>query len=560
MVHDGEREYGSVPTESSASPLTRVPVDIRRFPWIRPLAGAYVHEFASLEGFFAGNPAKPDAWRAVLTRGHELTRPHKEIAGIIEAQQLRRGAPPAALAAAERLRDPRAVAVVTGQQAGLFGGPLFTLLKSLTALKLAERVSAELQVPAVAIFWVDAEDHDWEEVRGCPVLTGDLELRTVQLPAPPGAGERPVGTLEIDAGVARTIDELAAALAPTEFTPELLDSLRRAYTPGVSMAEAFARLLESMLGPRGLIVFDACDPAAKPLAAGVFVRELESPGQSLALAAAAGAELAARGHEPQIEPAPDGTGLFWLDGGRVPIRRRGDGLAVGDTLHKPAALVAEARRRPERFSPNVLLRPLVQDTLFPTVCYVAGPSELAYWAQLQGVYQHFGLPMPLIYPRQTATLLDSASSRFMARYELPIEDLQRHDEAALNRLLESQLPPTVEASLEQATEAVRARMNALIEAVPAIDPTLAGAARTTLGRMEHDLRTLHGKIIHAAKRRDETLRRQFIRAQALAFPDGHQQERSLGSIFFVNRYGPALYERILADLPLDMGQHWVVTA
>ena len=549
-----------MPTESSASPLTRVPVDIRRFPWIRPLAGAYVHDFPSVEGFFAGNPAMPDAWRAALARGRDHVRPHKEIAGIIEAQQLQRGAPPAALAAAERLRDPRAVAVVTGQQAGLFGGPLFTLLKSLSALKLAERVSADLQVPAVAIFWVDAEDHDWEEVRGCPVLTGDMELRTVRLAAPAGAGERPVGTLVLDDGATRAIDELAATLARTEFTIELVESLRRAYTPGVSMAEAFARLLESMLGPRGLIVFDASDAAAKPLAADLFVRELESPGQTLALAAAAGAELAARGHEPQIEPAADGTGLFWLDGGRVPIRRRGHQLAVGDTLHEPAALAAEARRHPERFSPNVLLRPLVQDTLFPTICYVAGPSELAYWAQLQGVYQHFGLPMPLIVPRQTATILDSAASRFIARYELAIEDLQKPDESALNRLLESQLPPTVEASLEQAAEAVRARMSAVVEAVPAIDPTLAGAARTTLGRMEHDLRTLHGKIIHAAKRRDETLRRQFIRAQTLTFPDGHQQERSLGSIYFANRYGPALYERILADLPLDLGRHWLVTA
>jgi bacillithiol biosynthesis cysteine-adding enzyme BshC len=540
--------------------LTRVAVDIRRFPWVRPLAGAYAHDFKSLEGFFAGNPAEPDAWVTALARVREHVRPHKEIAGIVEAQQLRRGAPAAALAASERLRDPRAVAVVTGQQAGLFGGPLFTLLKSLTALKLAERVSNELKVPAVAIFWVDAEDHDWEEVRGCPVLTADLELRTVRLGALPGAGERPVGALVLDDDATRAIDELAAALSPTEFTAEVIASLRQAYTPGVSMSEAFARLLESMLGPRGLIVFDASDPAAKPLAANVFLHELEAPGHCLALAAAAGTELAARGHEPQIEPTADGTGLFYLAGGRVPIRRRGDRVAVGDTVHDPAALLAEARRHPERFSPNVLLRPLVQDSLFPTICYVAGPSELAYWAQLQGVYQHFGLPMPLIQPRQTVTVLDSASSRFLGRYGLAIEDLQKHDESALNRLLEAQLPPTVEASLEQAAEAMRARMNAVIEAVPAIDPTLAGAARTTLGRMEHDLRTLHGKIIHAAKRRDETLRRQFIRAQALAFPDGHQQERSLGSIFFVNRYGPALYERILAALPLDLGTHWVVTA
>jgi len=537
-----------------------VPVDIRRFSWVRPFAGAYAYDFPTLEGFFAGNPSRPDDWHDALGRAQRHPRPHQAIAGIIEAQQLKRSAPAAALAAAERLRDPRSVAVVTGQQAGLFGGPLFTLLKSLTALALAERVATELRVPAVAIFWVDAEDHDWEEVRSCPLLTSELELRSVTLGAMAGAGERPIGALELDADITHAIDDVTGVLPPTEFSADLLQTLKGAYTPGRTMADAFARLLESMLGARGLIVFDASDRAAKPLAADVFVREIESAGQSLALAAAAGAELAARGHEPQIEPPADGTGLFYLDGGRVPIRRRDDGLAVGDRTLGHDDLASEARRHPERFSPNVLLRPIVQDTYFPTICYVAGPSELAYWGQLQGVYQHFGLPMPLIHPRLTATILDSASSRFLGRYNLPLEALHQHDESALNRLLESQLPPTVDLSLERAGEAVRERMAEVIEAVKALDPTLAGAARTTLGRMEHDLRTLHGKIIQAAKRRDETLRRQFIRAQAQTFPDGHQQERALASIFFVNRYGPALYERILPDLPIEPGTHWLVTA
>jgi len=549
-----------VPAESSASPVTNVALDIRRFPWVRPLSVAYAHEFESLAGFFAGDPARPEAWREAVARRHATTRPHQEIAGIVEAQQLRRGAPCAALAAAERLRDPRAVAVVTGQQAGLFGGPAFGLLKALTAVVLAERITSELKVPAVAVFWVEAEDHDWEEVRSASVLDARFELRTIRLDSLEGAGRLPVGRLTLDAEITRAIDELAAALPPTEFTAELLEAIRAAYAPGHTMSDAFARLSEWMLGDRGLIVFDASDPAAKPLVADLFARELEAPGHALALATAAGTELRSRGHEPQITPVDDGTALFSLDGARLPIRRRGDQLTIGDHVHDKRTLAEEARRHPERFSPNVLLRPIVQDTLFPTVCYVAGPSELAYWAQFHGVYQHFGLPMPLVQPRLAATILDSASARFLAHNDLPFEDLQQHDESALNRLLDAALPPSVEASLEQAVTGVRERMTAVIEAVPAIDPTLAGAATTTLGRMEHDLRTLHTKIIHAAKRRDETLRRQFIRAQSQAFPDGHLQERTVASIFFINRYGPAIHQRVLSSLPFDPGVHWIVTA
>jgi uncharacterized protein YllA (UPF0747 family) len=190
---------------------------------------------------------------------------------------------------------------------------------------------------------------------------------------------------------------------------------------------------------------------------------------------------------------------------------------------------------------------------------VAGPSELAYLGQLRGVYEHFGVPMPLMYPRATATLIDSATRRFLNKYGVQMEELQPKDESALNRLLQSQLPESVEQALSEAETALRRTLERVIEVIPAVDPTLAGAARTTLGRMEHDLRGLQNKMIHAAKKRDYTLRRQFTRAQAQIFPLGHPQERTLGGVFFLNRYGPALIERLLEELPLEMGQHWVVT-
>jgi uncharacterized protein YllA (UPF0747 family) len=190
---------------------------------------------------------------------------------------------------------------------------------------------------------------------------------------------------------------------------------------------------------------------------------------------------------------------------------------------------------------------------------VAGPSELAYLGQLRGVYEHFGVPMPLMYPRATATLIDSATRRFLNKYGVQMEDLQPKDESALNKLLQSQLPESVEQALSAAETALRRTLERVIEVIPAVDPTLAGAARTTLGRMEHDLRGLQNKMIHAAKKRDDTLRRQFTRAQAQIFPLGHPQERTLAGVFFLNRYGPALIERLLEELPLEMGQHWLVT-
>jgi bacillithiol biosynthesis cysteine-adding enzyme BshC len=449
--------------------------------------------------------------------------------------------------------------VLTGQQAGLFGGPLFTLLKALTAVKLADQVSRDHGVTAVPIFWVEAEDHDWNEVRSLTVFDDQLALRTVELPPHTGPEPLPVAELRLDASIGDVLDELRRVMPRTEFTASITEQIAGAYQPGTGMADAFARWLERLLGDRGLVVYDASDSAAKPLAAEVFAREVTTAGRTRQLAASAGAELTARGYHTQVHSQEDTLAIFLLRDGRHAVRHQDGRFFAGDQSYTAAELLQRAQENPAGFSPSVLLRPIVQDTVFPTVCYVGGPSELAYLAQLRGVYEHFGVPMPLVYPRASATVLDSASHRFLAKYQLPLEALHAQDEAALNALLEAQIPGYVEESFAAASQAIDSQMHKLVDALPAIDPTLQGAAQSTLGRMQHDLQTLHGKMIQAAKRRDETLRRQFTRARALAFPGGHAQERAIGFVWFLNQYGPGLLDRLVDGLPLDIGHHWIIT-
>ncbi len=536
-----------LPHAGISATASRIPIEIGRLPWIKRLAVDYASDYARLADFFAGNPAEPAAWRDAIRRAQAHPRERDTIADLIEAQQRRRGAPAAAMEAAARLRGAETVAVVTGQQAGLFGGPLFTLLKALTAIQLAERVSREHRVPAVPVFWIDAEDHDWDEVKQCGILDRDLNPAALTIGEPPGAGTGPVARVRLGDAAAATIDALANALPPTEFTGALLQQLRAAYRAGNGMADAFGEWIESVLGTRGLVVFDAADPAAKPLAASLFLRELERPGTTSRLAAAAGAALAARGYHAQVEPHEDHLALFHLDGTRAALR-----------VDEAPGLAGRVREHPEEFSPNVLLRPIVQDTLFPTVCYVAGPNELAYLGQLRGVYAEFGVPMPLMSQRSTATIVDSNAMRFLARHELTLESLRHQDEGVLNQLLESQIPPAVHESLEEASRAAADRMNVLAQTLATLDSTLEASARSTLGRIQDDLKKLHGKIIQAVKRKDETLRRQFHHVQAQAFPGGHPQERAVGFVYFLNRYGDGLVDRLVEELPPDQGMHWVI--
>ena len=352
---------------------------------------------------------------------------------------------------------------MTGQQAGLFGGPLFTLYKALTAVKLAARVSQEHQVPTVAVFWVESEDHDWDEVASVSVMDGELQRRTITLPSPAGAGQTPICRITLGEEINAAISQLAATLPATEFTTELVADLKHAYAPGLTMSDAFARLLDRLLGDLGVIVFECSDRAAKPLVSGIFAHELTHPGRTWALADEAGRRLASGGYHTQVEaPSHPAAALFRIDGARSPVPADAPGLGT------------EARTRPETFSPNVLLRPIVQDTLFPTACYVSGPNELAYLAQLRNVYEHFGVPMPLVVPRASATVLDSASARFLEKHDVPFEELQARDESALNRLLAASLPEAVDHALTDADKTIEEKMAAIIASVPAIDPDTRG--------------------------------------------------------------------------------------
>ena len=541
---------------------TRVGVDVRRLPGIKRLAVDYAYAFDELAPFFAGDPSDRAAWADAIARTQSHQRRCREVASVLRAQQQRRGAPPAAMAAGERLSDPRAVAILTGQQAGLFGGPLFTILKALTALKLAEQVTREHGTPAVAVFWIEGEDHDWDEVRSCTVFDSEMAPRTVSLP--PRTGDPlPVAAVPIDPSIADVLSELEQILPPTEFRASLIADLREAYAPGIGMADAFGRWLERVLGERGLVVYDASDPAAKPFVADLFSRELSSPGQTAKLAAQAGADLVARGFHAQVQApqdSADGVALFRLDAhGRRPIQARNGGFVVNDQPVAQSALAQEAAERPTAFSPSVLLRPIAQDTIFPTVCYVAGPNELAYLGQLRGIYSRFGVPMPLMYSRATATVVDSAAARFLSKYNVAFESLQPQDDSMLNELLRTQIPAEVDEALASATRGIEEQMAHVIDVMPTLDPTLEGAARTTLTRMQKDLETLQGKTIQAAKRRNETLRRQFVRTRALTFPNGHAQERTISFVSFMNLYGPSLVERLWQELPVGLGQHWIVT-
>tara|TARA_B100001123_G_C15337074_1_gene1033274 strand:+ start:2097 stop:3716 length:1620 start_codon:yes stop_codon:yes gene_type:complete len=535
------------------------PIDIHRFPWIKALSVDYSSAYTRLAEFFPGNPADEETWVKALSNTKNFKRQRKQLVELLTVQQKRREAPKEALLATQKLKDKETVAVVTGQQAGLFGGPLYTLLKAITTIQLSRHLSNKFNIVAVPVFWIHSEDHDWNEIRTFQLLNSEFELKKISLSDRPGDSDRAAGSIILGKETSEALSALEKALPVTEFTENLIANLKKAYRQEATMGEAFGRLLENILGRRGLVVYDSSDPASKPLVAKIFTDEIKNAGQTNYLVKEAGKLLEAKGYHSQATPTEGNLALFFLDKKRLQIRHKKGDYFFGDKKETLKSLSELARQQPELFSPNVLLRPIVQDAIFPTVCYVAGPGELAYLAQLGSTYKSFEVPMPVIYQRASATLIDANTRRFIDRYKIPIEQLQADDEKALNNLIANLLPVSVENTFQETTDSINHSFETLTRNLSVIDSTLEGASHSTLKRIQDNLNKLRGKTTQASKRKNEVLHRQFLHAKNQIFPGGKPQERNLGFIYFLNRYGPSLIDRLNEALTLDTEKHWILT-
>jgi len=518
----------------------------------------YATEYEPLAAFYAGDYRDPAVRRERAVRAAAHPRDRATLVAVLQEQHERWGLDAATQKHIEALRDPESVALVTGQQVGLLGGPLFTLYKALTVGKLARELANELDRPVVPVFWLAGEDHDYEEVASVTVLQG-TEPVTLRLERPDPDYAGPVGRLPLPETIRTLLDELADLLPPTEFQEPLLALLQETYRPGVSLQDAFARLLKRLVPEEvGLVLIDPDDARLKALARPLFERELTDWETAHVRLEAVSRELAARYHV-QVQTRP--LNLFLLeDHRRIPLDAEPDGFHLrgeGRVLSQTEALQL-LQEAPERFSPNALLRPLYQDWLLPTLAYVAGPAEVAYWAQLKPLYEWVGLPMPLVYPRALMLLVEPRIARWLERYQLRPEALQEEPDRLFHRLVKEQLDGELEAAFEEARQQLRALGVRLRPLVERVDPSLGPATEAWATGLEHELDRFWARVLKAGKRREETLRHQLMRARNSLFPNGVLQERVLSPVYFLNKYGPELPRRLQQVLSTDTSALQVV--
>jgi bacillithiol biosynthesis cysteine-adding enzyme BshC len=521
-------------------------LDVRHLPGTPLLYRDYIHRFGAVAAYFVQDPRDGGGFRTHADQRERRSYPRAELSAVLRFQNQNWGAPPGVTRHIEELTRPDSVAVVTGQQTGLFGGPLFTLYKALTTLALAGQLQETLHRPVVPVFWMASEDHDIAEADHVqlPDRSGGLvAVRHAVWGTPHGFLP---ANLRLGPAITETLEAVGKLLPSSEFGPGLQEALRQAFTPDRTLADAFARWMIHLLGASGLVFVDPAEVRLKQLAGRIFQQELHEAPRSSQCILSASQSLRSLGYAPQIEARPDGVNCFLLDRGRHPMVREAAGFRLRDSgkLIPAGELLRLAQEEPERFSPNVALRPIVQDALFPTIAYIAGPGELAYFAQLRPVYEAFGVPMPLLIPRATLTLVEPRILQLLDRYRLAFPDLTLEPEQLASRVVRALLPPDLEHALRKARDAVDDIFRGVGEAIAAVDQTLRATVGQTAGHIQGHLDQLERKAVQALKRREAETRQQIQRLRQELMPGGKPQERVFPVLPYLAKHGPPVLETI----------------
>ncbi len=462
--------------------------------------------------------------------------PRERLAAALGAYLKRLGAPGPSLVAAERLAHPQSSAVVTGQQAGLLTGPAFTLYKTHSALKLAYAYDTA-ERPVVGLFWVASQDHDTAEVSQIRFLDGAERIRELELELPEAVPVARVPFGPYRAEVSSFLRSFGGDAGVRRRIEEALDG-------DWGYAEAFARLLLAFLGEHGLVPLDPMAPELAPLFAPALERELEDPLASAMAINAAGEALKSAGIPPSLGRPPGATNLFLEgDDGRRRLLYYDDGVfSDGIRSYRRADLKAILRRRPDRLTPAAGLRPVLQDAVVPTAGLVVGPGEMAYVAQLAGVYRLHGKEPPAIIDRMHGLILEPPVRRILDKYALdPWVFLDAPEEAMLEALARAS---GAAADLERGLRRVEDEFSRMLAVLPALDPTLTGAFERSQRRLEGEIERLRGKLLAAELASKRTVRNQYRRLLTHLRPRGVPQERVYGFLGYLLKHGPEVLERL----------------
>ena len=443
--------------------------------------------------------------------------------------------------------EGRGFVVTTGQQPGLFGGPLYGLYKGLTAAALARRLEGVLERPVIPVFWIASEDHDWDEARATHVIDVGNDLREVALPPGEPGVDRPLYQIPADEEIIGALELFCSFMPDTEFLPRWRTLLEESHRPDRTLAEAFQDVLEILLGPAGVFLVQAHHPDLKARALPILLRELrESEDREAALRRNA-ASIEEAGFELQVPLIAEATNVFIQgEARRERVFRDGAGFRLrgSDRRLSLAEVEALGTDDPSCLSPNVLLRPVVESFLLPTLSLVAGPGEMAYLPQTAPVFAGHGIEMPVVHPRVSLAVVERKVDKVLGKFHLDIDDMSEPHQELAGRLVRESLPSDVQSGLETLRRVVDENTDRLLDSVSRIDPTLSGPVQAFRIQSLGLLTEVERKVVQSLKRENSVALTQVAKAQLHLFPGGQPQERVFNPFYYLVRYDWAFLEAL----------------
>jgi bacillithiol biosynthesis cysteine-adding enzyme BshC len=522
----------------------------------------YLYEFDNVKQFYRHNFRNKEEYLKHFKAVSETEREFRaDIPKIIKEQYTGFKPSKQTIQNIEALNDKKTLAVVTGQQLGILGGPLYTFYKIITALKLSsylkERYDDYYFVP---VFWFEADDHDFEEVRSVSIINEMNELVKISYDDEIGEDEfrNSVGLLTIKESINSFFENIEKQLRDTEFKSQLLDKLKGLYSAGKSFKQSFKELLFWLFDNHGLIILDPQDVIIKNLLKPVFKKEINDfriHTEKLVNVSAKLEEL----YHAQVKVRP--VNLFYSnEEGRFLIepvenefrlRRKRKRFTYDE-------LIELADNKPESFSPNVLLRPICQDYLLPTAFYIGGPGEISYFAQVTPLYDFYNIQPPIVYPRASAALLEKNIEPLIEKFDLAFEDVFLNSEELKMKVIKSFSKNSLDEVFAESNNQIELALDGLKEKLFEFDKTIADASTKYKQKIFHYVDELKGKAFDAQKKRHESTLRQIDKLTTSLFPNSDLQERQLNFIYFYNKYGNIFLEKIFNELAINKFEHQVI--
>jgi bacillithiol biosynthesis cysteine-adding enzyme BshC len=504
----------------------------------------FQYQFDRVKSYYDWWPGDPESYAKAT---QQIDFPADRRAALVSVLRERNGDSPSLAL----LAQPGTVAVVTGQQTGLFSGPAYTVYKALSAVRLAEQLTRQ-GIPAVPIFWLATEDHDLAEVNHCYVFGRDRQPVRLQANGQ-GEPQQPVGTIGLGNP---PVEELRRILEPFPFGEEISGMVSQAYRPDTDFGDSCEQLLRKLLGKWGLLFVNPLDQGLRSIAAPMLRNALLHAPELKRLILERNKALEKDGYHAQVH-IEAGTSLFFvLDGKRrITLKRQDNEYVSKERRYSTDDLASRA----EQLSPNALLRPVVQDYMLPTIAYVGGPAELAYLAQSQVIYHELLGRMPVVLARCSFTLLDARAHKLMSRYGLGLPCFFHGEECLREKIAKKLVPDSILQEFQEIEKTTASSLDRLRSDLTAFDPTLGAAMDKSRSKILFQLAKLERKAARESLRRDARASEESRFLSGLIFPEKHLQERFYSMLPFLAQHGLGLLDTLYDATNLECTDHKILT-